>query len=83
MFVFHVTAAVKGMPHPYVRRFDHVRLAIAEARALLASGAENISIHNNHGDHIEGSTLEECLQSFGVQNNLKPVKFTAVRLKRE
>jgi hypothetical protein len=77
MFVFHVTAAVKGMPHPYVRRFDHVRLAIAEARALLASGAENISIHNNHGDHIEGSTLEECLQSFGVQNNLKPVKLGA------
>jgi hypothetical protein len=28
MFVFHVTAAVRGMPHPYVRRFEHVGLAI-------------------------------------------------------
>lgn len=77
MFVFHVTAAVRGMPHPYVRRFEHVGLAINEARALLASGAENISITNNQGNHIEGSTLEECLRSFGVTNNLKPVTLGA------
>jgi hypothetical protein len=68
MFVFHVTAAVRGMPHPYVRRFEHVGLAINEARALLA---------NNHGNHMEGSTLEECLRSFGVTNNLKPVTLGA------
>jgi hypothetical protein len=52
MFSFRVTATVKGLP--LFRAFDYVGDALEQARAFLASGATNISIRNNHGNHLEG-----------------------------
>jgi hypothetical protein len=73
MYVFHVTASVGGVP--FCKHFDNPGSALEQARALLTSGAENISIHNNQGDHIEGSELEDCCRyAQGIQYNLKPVK---------
>jgi hypothetical protein len=72
MYVFHVMASVGGKP--FCKRFDNPGFALEEARALLGSGAEKISIHNNHGDHIEGSELVDCCRyAQGIQYNLKPV----------
>jgi len=76
MFVFHVTATIGGIP--FFQAFNHVGLALERARSLLSSGAKHIAIRNNQGDHIEGSTLEDCCRSAeGIQNNLKPVKLGA------
>jgi hypothetical protein len=73
MYVFHLMATVGGLP--FRKRFEEPGAALEEARVLLASGAENISIHNNQGDHIEGSKLVECCRTAqGIQYTLKPVK---------
>ncbi|HJU17457.1 MAG TPA: hypothetical protein VJ770_13445 [Stellaceae bacterium] len=73
MYIFHVAASVGGMP--LCKRFDNPGDAFEEARALFISGAENISIHNNQGDSIEGSELVDCFRyAQGIQYNLKPVK---------
>jgi hypothetical protein len=76
MFSFRVTATVKGLP--LFRAFDYVGDALEQARAFLASGATNISILNNHGNHLEGSALEDCCRNAeGIQNDLTPVKLGA------
>jgi hypothetical protein len=73
MYVFYVMASVGGLP--FRKHFDKPGCALKQARALLTSGAENISIRNNQGDHIEGSELEDCCRyAQGIQYNLKPVR---------
>ena len=65
MYVFHVMASVGGL---HCKHFDNLEYALEQARALLTSGAANISIHNNQGNHIEGSELEDCYRyAQGIQ----------------
>ena len=71
--VYFVRAPGSGSPEWIEFRYRDLRPALAQACALIKSGASDVSIRDSHGNNIEGSELAACCRGERTLNSdLRP-----------
>jgi hypothetical protein len=71
--MYFVTWPVAGSPkRGEMPSCDHPGTALAQADALLASGATGVSIRDERGHHIEGDALAVCCRRGRITRDLQP-----------